>query len=79
MPFLRFIVANLHSESGVEDGLFGPAYGLRDDPTVGEAERKTLSETLAWFEKNLRTPDKFNRTRSQGDMSLLSPSLTRRP
>jgi hypothetical protein len=31
MPFLRFIVTGLHPESGVEDGLFGPAYRLRDD------------------------------------------------
>jgi hypothetical protein len=66
MPFLRFIVTGLHRESGVEDGLFGPAYRLRDDSALGEAERQTLAETLAWFEKNLKTPDRFNRTRSKG-------------
>ena len=66
MPFLRFIVRGLHPESGVEDGLFGPAYNLRDDSSLGEAERQTLSETLAWFERNLKAPDRFNRTRSKG-------------
>jgi hypothetical protein len=66
MPFLRFIVTGLHPESGVEDGLFGPAYRLRDDSALGEAERQTLAETLAWFEKTLKTPDRFNRTRSKG-------------
>ena len=66
MSFLRFIVTGLHPESGVEDGLFGPAYKLRDDPALGEAQRKTLSETLTWFERNLKTPTRFNRTRSKG-------------
>lgn len=66
MPFLRFIVTGLHPESGVEDGLFRLAYKMRDDPAVGEADRKTLSETLEWFEKNLETPHRFNRTRSKG-------------
>jgi hypothetical protein len=66
MPFLRFIVTRTHPESGVEDGLFGLAYTMRDDLAVGEADRKTLSETLEWFEKNLKTPDRFNRTRSKG-------------
>ena len=46
--------------------MFGPAYRLRDDPDVGDAERSTLSETLMWFEKNLKTPARFNRTRSKG-------------
>ena len=66
MPFLRFIVGGLHPESGLEDGLFGPAYRLRDDPALGEAERYALSETLTWFETNLKTPARFNRTRSKG-------------
>ena len=46
--------------------MFGPAYRLRDDSALGEAERQTLAETLAWFEKNLKTPERFNRTRSKG-------------
>jgi hypothetical protein len=66
MAFVRFIVTGLHPESGVEDGLFGLAYKMRDDPAVGEVDRKTLLETLEWFEKNLKTPDRFNRTRSKG-------------
>ena len=46
--------------------MFGPAYRLRDDSALGEAERNTLSETLTWFERNLKTPARFNRTRSKG-------------
>ena len=64
MPFLRFIVTG--PESGVEDGLFGLAYKMRDDPAVAEADRETLSRTLEWFEEHLKTPDRFNRTRSKG-------------
>ena len=55
MPFLRFVVTGLHPESGVEDGLFGLAYRLRDDTALGEADRSTLSETLTWFEENLQS------------------------
>ena len=66
MSFLRFIVTDLHPESGVEDGLFGLAYKLRDDPSLTETERNNLSDTLTWFEINLKTPARFNRTRSKG-------------
>ena len=66
MPFLRFVITGLHPESGVEDGLFGLAYRLRDDTALGEADRSALSETLTWFEKNLKTPARFNRTTSKG-------------
>jgi hypothetical protein len=66
MPFLRFVVTGLHPDTGVEDGLFRSAYRLQRDPAASEAERKTLSEALLWFEKNLRTPGRFNRTRSKG-------------
>ena len=66
MPFLRFIVTGLHPESGVEDGVFGPAYKLRDNPALSETEREQLSDTLNWFEANPKTPARFNRTRSKG-------------
>jgi hypothetical protein len=50
----------------VEEGLFVPAYKLRDDPALSETEREQLSDTLDWFETNLKTPARFNRTRSKG-------------
>jgi hypothetical protein len=66
MPFLRFVVARLHPDSGVDDGVFRSAYRLRDNPDLGDTERSGLSETLTWFNNNLKTPGRFNRTRSKG-------------
>ena len=64
MRFIRF--ARRHSDSGLEDGAFGLAYELRDSPDVETADRDLLAETLTWFEPNLETPTRFNRTKSKG-------------
>ena len=66
MRFIRFVLARRHSDSGVETGAFGLAYELRDSPDVSSADRERLAETLIWFEKNLVTPTRFNRTKSKG-------------
>jgi hypothetical protein len=66
MAFIRFALARRHPDSGVEDGTFGLAYELRDSRDVETADRALLTETLAWFEKNLETPTRFNRTKSKG-------------
>ena len=66
MAFIRFALARRHPDSGVEDGTFSLAYELRDSPDVETADRHLLAETLAWFEKNLETPTRFNRTKSKG-------------
>ncbi len=66
MGFIRFIQSRHHPESGVEDGLFGLAYTLRDSPEVAADNRATLADALAWFEKHLDTPSRFNRTKSKG-------------
>ena len=63
---IRFVVAELNPESGVEDGIFGLAYELRDSPEVDISDRDLLAQNLAWFEKNLETPSRFNRTKSKG-------------
>lgn len=42
------------------------AYELRDSPQVNAADRDLLAQNLAWFEKNLETPARFNRTKSKG-------------
>jgi len=66
MTFLRFVVSQKHSDSGVEGGLFGAAYTLcRSDDTT-PMDRDALRELLAWFDENLTTPDRFNRTSSKG-------------
>jgi hypothetical protein len=66
MAFIRFALARRHPDSGVEDGTFGLAHELRDSRDVYTADRALLTETLAWFEKNLETPTRFNRTKSKG-------------
>jgi hypothetical protein len=66
MRFIRFVLTRRHPESNVEDGTFGVAYELRDSPRVESADRDLLTVNLAWFEKNLNTPDRFNRTKSKG-------------
>lgn len=66
MGFVRFVLSTRHPESGVGDGAFGLAYELRDSSRVDEEDRKLLAEMLAWFEKCLPTPDRFNRTTSRG-------------
>ena len=52
--------------SGVEEGLFRTAYRLRDSSGVEDEDRRLLTEVLCWFEKNLVTPDRFNRSKSKG-------------
>lgn len=66
MRFIRFVLARRHLASGVEDGTFALAYELRDSRHVEAADRAVLIENLAWFEKNLETPTRFNRTKSKG-------------
>jgi hypothetical protein len=64
--FVRFVLATRHPESDVEEGLFCGAYRLRDSVRVQDADRQRLREVLAWFEHNLVTPDRFNRSKSKG-------------
>lgn len=66
MRFIRFTLTRRHPDSGAEDGTFSLAYELRDSPDVETADRYLLAETLGWFEKNLPTPTRFNRTKSKG-------------
>jgi hypothetical protein len=33
---------------------------------VDAADRELLAQNLTWFEKNLKTPTRFNRTKSKG-------------
>jgi len=66
MAFLRFILAKRHPDSGVDDGLFGLAYKLRDDPAVSTDDRHSLKDSLAWFNEHLPKPTRFNRSKSKG-------------
>lgn len=66
MRFIRFVLASRDPDSGVEAGTFTLAYKLRDSPHLQAADRELLTETLAWFGKNLETPTRFNRSTSKG-------------
>ena len=44
----------------------GPHTGCETTRRLAKPSRNTLSETLTWFERNLKTPARFNRTRSKG-------------
>ena len=62
---LRFVLPNLHPDTGVRDGVFGAAYDLLDGNVISVADRHSMDELLAWLETNLATPKRFNRTKSK--------------
>lgn len=64
--FLRIVVSQTDPDSGVEGGLFGAAYAIQGSDEAEEADRSSLRDLLAWFEQNLPTPPRFNRTSSKG-------------
>jgi len=66
MRFVRFVVSRIDPDSAVADGPFALAYELRDSAHVDAPDREQLAEHLVWFEKNLKTPARFNRTKSAG-------------
>ena len=80
---LRFVLANLHPDTGVTDGVFGAAYDLLDGNVISVADRQSLDELLAWLENNLAIPSRFNRSKSNGyyrrrtaGISWLKPSAS---
>src|ERR1044072_4458032 len=64
--FIRFVLHTSHPTSGTLEGLFALAYRLRDSPSVHEHEREELKAILEWFDQNLKTPKRFNSSRSKG-------------
>lgn len=64
--YLRFVLPSTVDGFGAREGFFTAAYTLRDDPTVDSATRQRLAELLSWFETNLTTPARFNRSSSKG-------------
>jgi hypothetical protein len=63
---LRFVVANSHPDTGVEEGLFRAAHDLRDGGLAPAPDRERLEALLSWFDANLAKPERFNSTRSKG-------------
>lgn len=63
---LRFVLLRIHPDTGVEEGVFAAAYRLRDNPHTQAPDRTALTDLLSWFETNLLTPQRFNRSKSKG-------------
>ena len=63
---LRFVLPRSHPDTGVEEGVFGAAYELRDGTLASNSDRRALEELLSWFGANLATPQRFNRSKSKG-------------
>ena len=63
---LRFVLPHSHPDTGVEEGIFGAAYGLCESPLIASADRQLLEGLLVWFDTNLATPKRFNRSKSKG-------------
>ena len=51
---------------GVEEGVFGAAYELRDGTLISASDRQSLEDLLAWFKANLAIPARFNSSKSKG-------------
>jgi hypothetical protein len=63
---LRFVLQRSHPDTGVEEGVFGAAYELRDGTVISVSDRQSLEDLLAWFRANLAVPQRFNTSKSKG-------------
>jgi len=63
---LRFVLQRSHPDTGVEEGVFGAAYELRDGTVISASDRLSLEGLLAWFRANLAVPQRFNSSKSKG-------------
>jgi hypothetical protein len=54
----RFVIAQYDPNSGRRQGLFQAALALKRTGTLSVADHDTLEGILAWFGKNLQTPNK---------------------
>jgi hypothetical protein len=59
-------VPHSNPDTGVGEGIFNAAYDLRDETRAPVQHREVLDGLLSWFEANLATPRRFNRTKSKG-------------
>jgi|SRR6185312_1596420 len=64
--FLRFVLMRSHPDTGVEEGIFGAAYELRNDRLLSASDRQSLEALLTWFENNLAKPERLNSSKSKG-------------
>lgn len=70
---IRFITRVIDSDSRVEQGIFQPAYRLRDDWEVPEHQREELRELLEWFGEHLPAPEVLSHPRHKTAISWFKP------
>ncbi|MEO1662408.1 MAG: hypothetical protein AAFR51_15575 [Pseudomonadota bacterium] len=63
---IRFVLQRSNQDSGSRDGFFSAAYDLANSQDSEVAFRNFLNQKLDWFENNLITPERFNRSKSKG-------------
>lgn len=63
--FIRFVTAEHLPNMKGRVGIFQKAYAILRTPNAHELHA-TIRDQINWFEENLDTPDKFNRTKSKG-------------
>jgi hypothetical protein len=60
MPtYLRFVVADIHENSGKELGVFHAVLRLREAGKLDELEEELHDATRQWFNENLEKPTRF--------------------
>jgi len=59
-------LSDSYPDTRVEAGIFQTAYELHRGSEIPIADRRVLEDLLAWFEANLKVPQRFNRSKSKG-------------
>ena len=60
--FVRFVVFDRHSASGVREGLFQAAERLRRSGEMSNVDDDRVAAIREWFNLNLERPSRFNRS-----------------
>jgi len=63
--YIRFIVKSLDPDSGRRQGLFQASGTLREAGLLSEDEEEQLTGLNKWFNKELKEPDSFSRSRKR--------------
>jgi hypothetical protein len=57
--YLRFVVADIHKDSGRELGIFHAMGNLRDEGKLHVDEEELHDSIVQWFDKHLKKPTRF--------------------
>lgn len=74
--FVRFVVAEKHPDTAMSAGVFAPAYRLLRSNDISASVAIELDDLLVWFDKNLKKPDRFNRSKSKGSYRRANKSIS---